>query len=575
VGITLHVNTLVLVDEAHNLPTAVSQIASASLSQRTAERASDQLTTYLERYLGRLSSHHLQLLGQLKVLLRGIIHSMTNNRTNRTAGTAGDHDHTQRVLMSSSQFLVAQKLETINLFPILRYLDETKLSQKLLGFLPKQDDDDDDDGDDGKDKDSGKENTHNTTTKATTNTTTTSTSAPPSTSKHISPMSVVETFLQKLTFSNDDDGQVVIDYANGRIEFVVLNPAVHAADDLWTRPRAVCLVGGTLQPIDVMIQELTPALTPHAVQAQASWQRQRQLQQQQQQQQLQLQPGGRGGPFTPTSHRLYQSDPLWAFTCGHVVDSSHVLLQALTAVGGTPIDVRHATRSTREVCTAIGTAIVQLCRRVPHGVVVFLPSYRYEQILVDSWKTSAGGPTSIWKQLHDVTTVIREPREASQVEPTLARYGEAATKKPSTGGALLLSVVGGKLSEGINFADDLCRCVCVVGLPYADRSDPLLREKLKLSSNPQHYYRSLCLRAVNQSVGRAIRHAHDYAAVVMMDVRYKSDDAVARGLPSWLTDSTPTWRSQRTDLDAVLGRIDAFFDGRKERNASKSSTSPC
>ena len=32
--------------------------------------------------------------------------------------------------------------------------------------------------------------------------------------------------------------------------------------------------------------------------------------------------------------------------------------------------------------------------------------------------------------------------------------------------AVLICVIGGKLSEGINFADDLARTVIVFGLPY-------------------------------------------------------------------------------------------------------------
>jgi chromosome transmission fidelity protein 1 len=150
--------------------------------------------------------------------------------------------------------------------------------------------------------------------------------------------------------------------------------------------------------------------------------------------------------------------------------------------------------------------------------------------------------------------VHREPRQARDTKGSLEAYNRDAL---SNRGALLFSIIGGKMSEGINFADDLARCVVVVGLPYPDLSDPVLVEKMKsldsiaaqqqknrsnhadgpLPLGGRNYYKNLCMRAVNQSVGRAFRHADDYAAVILADYRYSSDLSVWNKLPNWLRNS--------------------------------------
>lgn len=43
--------------------------------------------------------------------------------------------------------------------------------------------------------------------------------------------------------------------------------------------------------------------------------------------------------------------------------------------------------------------------------------------------------------------------------------------------------MGGKLSEGINFKDDMARGVIVFGLPYSNKNSPELKEKMLYYDN--------------------------------------------------------------------------------------------
>jgi chromosome transmission fidelity protein 1 len=108
-------------------------------------------------------------------------------------------------------------------------------------------------------------------------------------------------------------------------------------------------------------------------------------------------------------------------------------------------------------------------------------------------------------------------------------------------GAVMLAVVNGKLSEGVNFADGASRCVVVVGMPFADREDPVLVERMRFfdglaaagraSCDGKQFYVNSCMRAVNQAIGRSFRHARDFAAVVLLDERYEKH---AKLLPEWV-----------------------------------------
>jgi len=166
---------------------------------------------------------------------------------------------------------------------------------------------------------------------------------------------------------------------------------------------------------------------------------------------------------------------------------------------------------------------------VPEGIVVFFPSFEYESQVHATW-TDKGILTSIQMKKQ----VYREPRSATEVEDVLQKYRDSITKtsdkmnsvEQTPRGALLLCVVGGKMSEGINFSDGMGRCVVMVGLPYPSPSDPELIEKMRYidqlpaaevgvgaavngintlqrcGQRGREYYENLCMKAVNQSIGK-------------------------------------------------------------------------
>ncbi|KPI83915.1 putative DNA repair helicase [Leptomonas seymouri] len=187
-----------------------------------------------------------------------------------------------------------------------------------------------------------------------------------------------------------------------------------------------------------------------------------------------------------------------------------------------------------------------------------------------------------------------------------------AKGKVARRGALLFAVMGGRLSEGINFADDLGRAVILFGMPYANPTDVELQLNLRhiastrlphgatgqtprsVSANEEGHHNGVvadsgsCARqpitaltpspaplfasatewglymdgmmqTVNQCVGRCIRHAGDYAVVILIDARYGERADVRRRLSTWLQPSLQVCRS----FGECFAGVRAFFAARR------------
>jgi len=279
-------------------------------------------------------------------------------------------------------------------------------------------------------------------------------------------------------------------------KFLLLNPGSRFAK-VVEKAHSVVLAGGTMHPVDDLIQQL---------------------------------------------FGTYPKDQIDLFSCGHVIPDSNILALACRAgPSARELKLTFETRSDSKVTDEIGLAILSLCRIVPHGLVVFFPSYAFEEELCKRLDVAG-----ILNEIVACKPLVREKNG----ELVLEKYAELVNT--TTDGAVLFAVVGGKLSEGINFSDNLARCVCVVGLPYASKTDPELNAKMAYMGEPlgSRYYENLCWRGINQSIGRAIRHAKDYAAIVLLDSRYTQAKAKSN-LPTWIAKRyqvSEEWASAESQL---------------------------
>jgi chromosome transmission fidelity protein 1 len=234
----------------------------------------------------------------------------------------------------------------------------------------------------------------------------------------------------------------------------------------------------------------------------------------------------------------------------------------------------------------LANAILAIAQHTPDGVVIFFPSYSYLDACIAAWKrlrpsAPAAHQPSLWDSMCDVKPIFLEQRnqqpstdmsngasKEAAVDSVLRAYSDAIASGKGRG-ALLFAVIGGLLSEGINFSDALGRGVVVVGLPFPNPHSAEWKAKTQYISAKainngrdgraaaREFYENACMRAVNQCVGRAIRHRGDYAAILMLDRRYSSERIQAK-LPQWIRGSLATAAGVRE----VERGLDEFFAGK-------------
>uniref|UniRef100_A0A8C1WRL6 Regulator of telomere elongation helicase 1 n=1 Tax=Cyprinus carpio TaxID=7962 RepID=A0A8C1WRL6_CYPCA len=219
--------------------------------------------------------------------------------------------------------------------------------------------------------------------------------------------------------------------------------------------------------------------------------------------------------------------PLSSFTCEmqipfpvslenpHVIQRDQIFVSVIEkGPDGVQLSTAFNRRFVPENMSSMGNTLVNLARVVPHGLLVFFPSYPVMDKTLEFWRVIDG----YYDKVND----------------------------PNSNGGSFFAVCRGKASEGLDFADTYGRGVVITGLPFPPRMDPRVVLKMqyldemcknKISGvkylSGQEWYRQQASRAVNQAIGRVIRHREDYGAIFLCDHRFKGTEA-RNQLPSWV-----------------------------------------
>ncbi|XP_052338849.1 regulator of telomere elongation helicase 1 isoform X1 [Oncorhynchus keta] len=193
-----------------------------------------------------------------------------------------------------------------------------------------------------------------------------------------------------------------------------------------------------------------------------------------------------------------------------------------------------------ENMASLGNTVVNLGRVVPHGLLVFFPSYSVMDKTLEFWRANGHAD-----RIENIKPMFVEPRGKGTFTEIIDGYYDKVNDSKSKGGSFF-AVCRGKASEGLDFADTYGRGVIITGLPFPPRMDPRVILKMQYLDemcrkktpgvqylSGQNWYRQQASRAVNQAIGRVIRHRDDYGAIFLCDHRFKSTDARAQ-LPSWI-----------------------------------------
>lgn len=265
----------------------------------------------------------------------------------------------------------------------------------------------------------------------------------------------------------------------------------------------------------------------------------------------------------------------------HVVDPNHVWVGVVKrGPNNIELSSSYQNRNDPKYQESLGEALVSLSRVIPKGMLIFFPSYATLSNSLSVWRNNG-----ILKALEARKQIFEEPKSKSSFSKvmhnftsTLPNDDDIASKDTA-----FFAVCRGKVSEGLDFKDDVCRGLIITGLPFPPKNDQYVQLKMKyldeectdsvksgfLSGNI--WYKQQASRTVNQALGRVIRHKNDYGAIILADTRFSWSSNIS-DLPNWIKPNLSVY-DNFTEAINSLSQFYSRMNLSKSISTSNSSTS--
>ena len=520
-------NNIVVFDEAHNIIENILQCANTDINKSELIALLISLFLYYNKFKTKLNPSNNLCIRQIVSIIKLLLNFLKKMKNEENKINNKEEEY---INIKLSDFTIENQLNNYDFFKLVKFIDDSEISNKIQWLLQKEINNIKND----------KSNEYNKIIREL---------LLPQVKQYIEDNKdfnnniekFINYYLQILLSSNplnklsllligisnvDDDGLLLYNKKLNLLKFILINP-IRDFNHLLKEVKCIIFIGGTMKPFDDFYN------------------------------------------LFPTINK----QKILIFEGEHIINKGSII----------PFILQNNVLSNNEIFTFTYESMKKDSELIIHYLLEYINIYHslFEEIINNNEK---GMGIVVFFQSYDLISKIIEYNNKKQVLKFDKNYFFYEEKKDNTKNifelfsdnikknnkiSVLLGVMGGKLSEGINFKDNLCRLLIIVGMPFSNIKSIEIKEKMKYydklysnkksTINGNEYYENLCMKNINQTIGRCIRNYYDYSSIVLMDNRFTYNKYFNK-LPNWVTREGKNLIKNKIDFDNHLIKIKDFIN---------------